>query len=248
MIKTRYMRILRRPPQYALLASLILLSIPIFMLNMWVVQKGSVIKLVQSDRVWWIAAQAVWTLITFYWLWRVRWRGFWSFLALAALMLVGNVFFLVSTKNYALAFYALFLLILSALYAAHLYRNLREPYYESGQHWFEGEPRFLPRLEARLRFDDQSVPLKLSRLGIEGCYTYFEGTGNEAEVVSRLRRDTLSNVHLKLDELELECAVQLVSQSKDGKGRGLRFVRESADQDKDIRDFIDRVRSAGYVP
>lgn len=238
MIKNIYMRIVRRPPQYTVLASLIWLAVPIFLLNVWVVQKGSVAKLIQVERLYWIGAFAAIVLVTFRWLLKVKWRGFWALVALATAMLIGNIFFLVTTKNYALAFYALFLLILAALYAAHLYRHMKEPYYESGQHWFEGKPRFLPKLEAALQDGESITPVKLSRLGVEGCYAFTEVATQVGKV---------DGIQVKLGDLELNCAVELVSQSKDGMGRGLRFIRASADQDKDIRDFIDRVRSAGYV-
>lgn len=238
MIKNIYMRILRRPPQYTVLASLIWLAIPIFLLNMWVVQKGSVSKLIEAKRLYWIGACALLVLVTFRWLLKVRWRGFWALILMSGTMLGGNVYFLVTTKNYALAFYALFLLILAALYAAHLFRHMKEPYYDSGRYWFEGQPRFLPKLEAAIQSGETATPARLSRLGVEGCYAYMAG-GTKV--------DKVDSIQLKLGDLELNCAVELVSESKDGMGRGLRFIRATADQDKDIRDFIDRVRSAGYV-
>ena len=234
------MHILRRPHQYTLLACLVLLAVPIFWLNLWVLHKGAVLTFLKAGRIWWLVAQASWVVVTLYWLFQVRWRGFWSFLALASTMLLANVYYLVVTKNYALAFYALFVLILGALYAAHLYRNLRESYYDSGQRWYEGEPRFLPRVEASMFLGDgettSMTPVRLSRLGVEGCYVF-----------SSTNIDKVDQLKLKLGDLELNCAVELVSKSKTGEGGGLRFVRASADQDKDIRDFIDRVRSAGYV-
>jgi hypothetical protein len=141
-------------------------------------------------------------------------------------------------KNYALAFYALFILILSAMYSVSLIKNLKETYYQSGKRWFEGRPKFLPRIEAELRFDGQMVPARLSRLGEEGCYAYPH-FGTKIEKVE--------GIALKLGDLHLDCAVELISHSRDGSGNGLRFVAGSADQQKDIKDFIDRLRSAGYV-
>ena len=74
-------------------------------------------------------------------------------------MLLGvNLHYLVATKNYALAFYALFLLIVGGIYCLHLYRNLSEAYYHAGQRWFEGQPVFLPRIEADLSVGDKTYP------------------------------------------------------------------------------------------
>jgi hypothetical protein len=232
------MRILRRPPQHTILATLVLIAIPVFWLNLWIVQKGALLKFLQSGNTWWVAAQAVWVLMTLLWLLRIKRRGFWSFSLLATVTLLGNLYALVVTKNYALAFYALFILILAVIYSAHLYRTLRESYYDSGQHWYEGNPRFLPRIEAYVGTGENTVLARLSRLGSEGCYAFSDGTHDFNNV---------SDIRLKLGELELNCAVELVSTSDDGRGGGLRFVSVSADQEKDIRDFIDRVRSSGYV-
>lgn len=236
------MRIVRRPRQHTLLACLILLSSPISLLNIWVMQKGVLSKVLQRDKLWWIGIEAVWAFVTLLWLLGARWRGFWSFMALSATLLGGNLYFLLTMKNYALAFYALFLLILSALYGMHVFKSLSEAYYNSGRRWYEGLPRFLPRVEAEILSLGKAIPVRLSRLGTDGCYA-FASAGESLGLPERIA--------LKLGDLRLDCAVELVSRSDRPEGRsegcGLRFVAASADQHKDIWEFIDRVRSAGYV-
>jgi hypothetical protein len=232
------MKIVRMPKQHTLLAFLVVLSTPIFILNLWVMHKGSLVKVLEPGKQRLIAFQFVWMLFTLYLLLKAKWAGFASFMTMSAVLLLANVFLLISTKNYALAFYALFLLILSALYALNAYKDLRGTYYDSGKRWFEGLPRFLPRIEAELKVGERVVSARLSRLGEEGCYAYpfFEG-----------QIDKVDRIHLKLGDLQLECAVELVSKSSDGCGNGLRFLAVSEDQNKDIKDFINRLRSAGYV-
>ena len=234
------MPLIRRPRQYTLLAFLMLLAIPIFMLNIWVMQKGVIAKVINTDSFFWMGIHGLWTLVTVYWLLKASWRGFWSVVLLSAVLLGVNLHYLVATKNYALAFYALFLLIVSGIYCLHLYRSLSEAYYHPGQRWFEGQPAFLPRIEADLRAGDKSFPARLSRLGLEGCYAFANPSDSPDP-------DQVDAIELKLGDLFLACAVESVSRSKDGTGRGLRFLATSADQHKDIRDFIDRVRSSGYV-
>ncbi len=234
------MPLIRRPRQYTLLAFTMLLAIPIFILNIWVMQKGSLAKVMHPESYFWMIVQGLWTLVTVYWLLKARWRGFWSVLVLGTVLLGVNLHYLISTKNYALAFYALFLLIVGGIYCLHLYRSLSEAYYHAGQRWFEGQPVFLPRIEAELQMGGKSVPARVSRLGLEGCYAF-------ASAEAGLGLDKVDAIELKLGDLFLGCAVESVSRSKDGTGRGLRFLATSADQHKDIRDFIDRVRSSGYV-
>lgn len=234
------MPVVRRPRSYTALSLMILWAIPVFFLNVWVLHKGVVAKVLQRESYTWMAVQAGWTLITLFWLLRASWKGLASAVLLSVAMFGANLFFLVSTKNYALAFYALFLLIISLLYCLHLYRSLAESYYHSGQRWFEGRPRLLPAVEVGLRAGEQLVPARLSRLGIEGCYAYPLGK-------EKFDPRDFEAIQLKLGDLKLECAVELVSRSKDLAGAGFRFVADTSDGSKDIRDFIDRVRSAGYV-
>lgn len=236
------MAVIRLPRQYKALSGLVLASIPVFVLNLWVMQKGINFKTLGKDKLIWIAVEAVWALLTFYWLSRAKWTGFWSVVTLALVLLSGNIYFLITTKNYALAFYALFLVILSGLYALHLYRSLQETYYHPGTRWFEGRPPFIPRLEAELKAGGKNIPVRLSRLGTDGCYAFtrdgevFPAEFNRSEAIA-----------FKLGDLGLDCAVELISQTKDKSGQGLKFIVSSADQMKDIKDFIERIRSSGYV-
>jgi hypothetical protein len=207
------------------------------MLNLWVIQKGSLSRALAPDMLAWAAAEGAWTLLTMVFLMRASWIGFWSFVALSAAVLGANARLLFLTRNYALAFYGLFVLILAALYALHLFRSLGEAYYHSGQRWFEGRPRFIPEVEAELKTADVAVPTRLSRLGIEGCYAFPKAAvGAEPATIA-----------LKLGEFSMVTAVELVSRTRDGAGRGYRFIAASADEKKDVREFIDRVRSGGYV-
>lgn len=234
---------IHRPRQFNILVGLGLLAIPIFILNIWVMQKGQISKIFSPDKLVWIGICSFWVLINTYWLFNAKWRGFWSFIALSVITVAANVYFLLAFKNYALAFYALFLLILSGLYVLHLYRNLSEAYYSTGQRWFEGKPLFIPRVEAELRNGKNTISVRLSRLGVEGCYAFFATSDQE----SLDHFESVSEIALKLGDLSVDCAVELISKTKDGTGRGLKFQIATADQSKDIRDFIDRVRSSGYV-
>ena len=239
------MQIVHRPKSHTIHSLYVLLAIPVFLLNLWIMQKGPFVRLFDEKNLPWIILQAVWVLICCWWLLKAQWRGFWSLWLLDTLLLWGNLYFLVKTKNYALAFYALFLLTISILYFVHLYRILKESYYHSGRHWYESLPAFLPRIEVELWFEDKnrervSIEAKLSRLGVEGCFAY--------PIKETLIKDRLfQEIYLKLNETKLSCPVELVCVTEDKQGAGLRFIADSEDQRKDIWDFIDRARSLGYV-
>jgi hypothetical protein len=225
------------------MAALLLLSMPIFALNLWVMNKGAWSKLLDPWKLQVLGVEALWTLMTARFILQASWAGFWLFFVMSSVIVCANLYFLFALKNYALAFYALFLLIMAGLYLLNLYKLLHEPYYRSGKKWFEGLPRFVPNIQAEIKSQAQGAetsPARVSRLNHEGCYLYSEKAGLAAF-------NAPSEVVLKLGDLRLECAVELITRSSDGMGQGLRFLADSADRQKDIRDFIDRVRSSGYV-
>ncbi|MEW6055868.1 MAG: hypothetical protein AB1540_04565 [Bdellovibrionota bacterium] len=232
------MQIVRLPRQHLILSLLVIVAMPLFILNLWVVQKDATIRLEPHTKMWVYGLQATWMLATLRWLTQVKWIGFWSVSIMSAALLAANAYFLLFTKNYALAFYALFLLIVSVLYCLNLFKSLGEVYYSSGRRWFEGAPRFLPKVEAAIRTSDAKIPVKLSRLSVEGCYVY---------PIEAQSLENADDIYLKLGDLEVNCAVELISKERSTAGRGYRFVVSSVDHHKDVRDFLDRVRSAGYV-
>lgn len=226
------------------MAALLLFCVPIFALNLWVLNKGAWSKFLEPWKIQVLVVEAVWTLLTAHFVMRASWAGFWLFAVLSATMIGANLYFLLVLKNYALAFYALFLLIMAGLYLLNLFKLLHEPYYRSGKRWFEGVPRFVPKVEAHLKGEQEAEGdarrARVSRLNHEGCYVFTDAPIKPSEPAP-------SKVVLKLGDLHLECAVELITRSKDGLGQGLRFLADSADRQKDIKDFIDRVRSSGYV-
>lgn len=238
-------KIIHRPQELTILASVLLFSFPLIVLNFWVLEKGSLVAIFKPDHITWFVTQSIWVFSSMALILKARWEGFWSVCSLSFIIVYANGFFLSRTKNYALAFYGLFFFILSIFYLIRLFQNLRNPYYHSGSRWFEGYPLFLPQLTAELRDQDKIRSVRISKLAPQGCFAYLWGQQVNTDKSESL--DQFSELVLRCGNLNLRCSIELVTLGKEGKGAGYRFVSNSLDQEKDIKDFIDRVRSLGYV-
>ena len=86
------MKILRRSRQHLKLTCLLVLSCPIFFLNLWVMQKGSTAKLLEAEKLRWIGFETIWAILAMRFIFQARWIGFGMALVLSAAMLGGAVF------------------------------------------------------------------------------------------------------------------------------------------------------------
>ncbi|MGE4232317.1 MAG: hypothetical protein AB7F43_03220 [Bacteriovoracia bacterium] len=243
------MKIVHRPRRLFFLGITSLVCIPLFAVNLWVYKKVPLQTFWTRENIILLSLAGVWTLLTSLWVLQAKWKGFWSFLALGTIVLWGNLFFLVTSKNYSLAFYALFLLILFFNYLSKLYKTLREPYYNSKKRWYQGIPHFIPILEANLSSPQNSGFLvHLSSLGTTGFYGYLEKNSYPSPALI----EQISEVELKLGGLKLNSAVELISIDYDKQKQGFvsggfRFAKTSPDEQKRIHDFIDRVQTMGLL-
>jgi hypothetical protein len=152
------------------------------------------------------------------------------------------------TLNYSLAFWTLFLILFSSIYFISLLEEYSKAYYSTKKRWFEGRPKFIPKLEGELLFSNKSFPIILSNLDLQGCFAYFS---NESSEIKKLIKNLMQNkdlsIKLKLSNSEIVLPVQVLSIDKEGFGVGLAFLVQGIDVEKIIFEFIDRVRSYGYV-
>ncbi len=235
------MPLVRTPRALFIQSSLALLAIPLFILNQWVVKKGAggvfaFTGLFHGKPFWLILVASAWVLLALALLRRARKSGCFLFALLAATVIVADAILFLRARNYALAFYVLFLLILSVIYLLSTFRLLGEAYFNAGLRWFEGLPLFIPEIRAELETVSGRGEGRMSRFDETGCYVF-----------SAKSMPDVFGIRLKLDEKELVSRVELISRTNDGLGQGLRFLAQSPDAEKDIREFVDRARSRGYV-
>lgn len=235
------MRFLKRPTNLRLISGASFLVVPIIILNLWVYAKG--LPRFLSVQHFHIAGLTAFVMATtlFLLLRRASWIGFCLGIIITTLLVSGNIYFLTNTKNYALAFYGLFIVIISTFFHISLFKLLLASYYQPGVYWFEGAPRFIPRLKAVLQLsEDKSIDVRFTKLADDGCFVYAESLSD----VKRYRAGTLA---IELNGSRVISHVETITTLTRCGGLGLRFIYKDFDSGKDMRDFIQTVRSAGYA-
>ena len=236
------MIIVRRPAKHLLHFLLSLIAIPVFLLNLWVIEKGQLVRLLTKEKLIMSIVVTVLVLFSFAFLMKARKKGLLMLGGIASWAIGLNFYYLIVSKNYALAFFDLFLIILSSMYLLSTYKILKLAYYNSKKMWFAGVPKFIPQISAEI--DEHSGKLKgrVSNLDHDGCYVFL----TKSKFLNGPR-----SVQLHFKDRTLECDVVAVSKilncAEDAQGWGLSFNFKNADQQKDISDFIELVRSSGYV-
>ncbi len=222
-------------------AALLILSIPMFILNLWVVQRSNNIKLeiqdfLQGKLFALLTIFTVWAAFNLYSLLKARKVSFWSNLFLALTVIVIDTNIVILRKNYALAFYVLFLVITTALYLLANWKLLAQPFFNSKRRWFEGLPKFYPGIKAEISDGQDSYPASVSNLSEVGCFIYSASELSKIELLELSFGGQSCSTH-----------VNWITSSKEGFGAGLRFTITSLDQEKELKEFIDSARSMGYV-
>lgn len=222
-------------------ALLLLGSIPLFVLNLWIIQRSNNIKFefqnfTKGKLLVLSLVYIGWMIINIYTLLKAKWFSFWSTLVCAGILIAVNTNIVILRNNYALAFYVLFILIVSSLYLISNYQTLSQPYFNSKRRWFEGLPKFFPVIKAEISDGFNINEAKISNLNEDGCYVYTNEPVKKVE-----------NVRLYYGKRECVLPVDWIISSDHGQGIGLKFNIKNADNKKEVSEFIDKARSLGYV-
>lgn len=222
-------------------ALLLLGSVPLFILNLWIIQRSNNLKLepasfTKGKLLALTIIYLIWISLNIFTLLRAKWFSFWSTLVCAALLIFVNTNIVILRNNYALAFYVLFILIVSSLYLISNYNTLIQPYYNSNKRWFEGFPRYFPILKAEISDGFTVSDAKVSNLNEHGCYVY------SAEKLKKV-----DNIRIFFSKTECLLPTEWITSSDQGQGYGLKFEIKNFDFKKEVIEFIDNARSMGYV-
>ena len=240
-----HMILVSRPRSYTALCFLTLLFIPVFLLNSWILKTSGSYSITTPTGWGVFCFQMFLLFVSFGFLLKKGWIGFFLLTSLSSILVLLNIYFLSKTKSYALAFYLLFLIIFSALFLINFFNHLKEPFYHSGCRWYESLPRFLPNIMVELQSMNQKINCSISKITAEGCFVYVQDGLSEKNISTFLKE--FKKIHLKFSKFQVSCAVKLISVDTKKQGAGFQFATSSLDQTKDLREFVDRIRSYGYV-
>lgn len=240
------MQILRIPRSLA--GALLLLSVaPV---------AGALHVLIADPRPWWripifdLGMGALWVAALIFPLGAAFLRGRFmvrsTLIPLAAVWISAAFFQSILQRNAMLAFFSVGLLIYALAAIQWLWTESDRSYFNPKLQWYEGPPGKISTLDCKILIDDQNAqsvaasatPARLDRDGV------FLFASLEAELWARI-----TGVELSFEGNTVR--VPALSTTTVGRERahgfGLRFADVSPDTQKDLGDFLERLRVHGYA-
>lgn len=192
----------------------------------------------------WAAAVALICIPLAVWIAHSR-RGAWYLAAgFGGCWSVLNFWFAFKNRNPALAFYALFLILLWGVILLWTRREMSRSFFSSGLRWFQGAPRTVPGLQCEL--SGAAGPLRVSRLDLDGAFL----VASREESFQLPTHPGAEMIFLYKDQ-KIRCAGTVVAHLGDSidsaTGAGIRFHGMSPDARKELGDFVESLRGEGHV-
>jgi hypothetical protein len=236
------MRILRLTREYRLLMFSSVGLVVLTCLNLMVYNRAhdrSALDLINGTSAAIGLVAAVITALIGLLIFRLSRLAYWIAAAAWASAFVLNLVLFLRTRNFAIAFYGLFFVIVWGMFTTALRKRMWASFVYSGRQWFEGRPVLILSVVARIRLSDGAIVSgSISRVDDEGTYFFFQ------DVPTKLQ---IENIELELEKSKLNLNVIPVVHTQDDQGVGLKFLFQSQDDHRHLSDFINRLRSYGYV-
>lgn len=146
-----------------------------------------------------------------------------------------------------LAFSVLFAALYSYFSIRWLHAEVSEPYFDPRMGWYQLVPQVIPGLFFQIK-GSEGIKGKLSAISPSGFFCFSDHPST-----ARLKETGSIQLILQFEHQQVECNGSIVRFGKvDDSGtpiyvQGVRFAGNSPDQEKDLGDFIETLRSKGHV-
>lgn len=173
--------------------------------------------------------------------WKLHDIGAMIFKLACFLAMAHGGFLAMSERRHSLLILVFLLFVSGVFLAEKMKKILKLPYYESKRNWWESYPKAIPGLDVEiLNENSEFVSGRLSNFGQDGCFVFLPN----GEKIIEPKAIRLSSK----DKVLFEAEVELVEQTKDKFGYGLKFLHQDSDGDwsKDLQDYLGFLRRAGY--
>ena len=183
------------------------------------------------------------TLVCFVLLCQFQTSGRVVFTVSSLIITAGSAVFAMREHNHSLLV-LIFLMSAVLVWIGEWFREkLALPFYNSKRKWWESHPKSVPGVTAEVfsaEGKDLSEKVRVVNVGEEGCFVFLLG-----------KKWTFEPRFIKLQfpkDIRLDSSVHPVLYTSDRTGVGLCFDgNEFGDWNKDLLDYLDGLRRAGYV-
>lgn len=237
------MKVLLVPKKLRNLAFGLYLSLPAAVIELAIYRKSPVWKL-SSDQLSFVAVVFLVALlsITFFIL-RGRRMGLILFQGLAFSWISITLYLAWRTQHLPLGFFFLFLVTYLVGMGFLLCRELRKSYFNPLLRWYELRPKPIPHLNCLITSPENLEPrtLRACRFDEWGTFLFSKFP------IDFIKAGLILHVKFTFRDKEVSCQGVPIRLLNGSYGVGIQFLEFGTDLKKDFLDFLERVRSEGYV-
>ncbi len=235
------MKTVKRTPEIRVQSLIVTAWIPILIINTALfthnyLSEIAIKAVLKGKSMVWILTLSFLLIVSLIFISKGKKTGLWLLISSLIPLVVTDFYMAFRSAYYALGFMAVFILILGSFQVVSLLKLLKRAYFNPKLKWYEGKPRAIPKIQARLFSNNEMLTAKLSNLDEQGCFVFGD--------------------HLipLVDRIELSCNDHYVNKTvtpvvalERCSGYGVKFQIQNRDDEKEINEFVDYVRSQGYV-
>jgi len=130
--------------------------------------------------------------------------------------------------------------VLIGLWSFRAWNLWNASFLRSGKKWYEGLPQGIPNLLCQIK--PGAKPAKVNRIDRQGLIIF-----GLPDVIGNLRKVELDlELSHQASAKKIICKAQIMSRQKDPLILGLKFKDLTADQQKDLGDFVEKLKGEGY--
>lgn len=236
------MRVIWVPPRLKLAAAMLVLCVPIAAMETVIVARAPWWRLPYRTIEVWSVGVMVGCLPLMAWILRGRAWALPVTGAFATLWCFLSGWVAIRTRNSTLGFFVLFLVFFWIVLLSWIRFELGQSFLDPKLRWFQALPKPIPWLECELQVGQATLPMRVGRIDEEGLFV-FSNLGQ----IPRLSRADRIALRLTYRGREAVGGAVPVCELASGQGIGLRFEGMTADQRKNLGDFVEVLRGEGHV-
>ena len=245
---TNGMVVLRVPRRLRASAMVLFFSVVLTAIQVMIEARAPWWRLPYSSMVYWSITCALIGIPLYSWLLSGKRWAYHLTVCLSVLWIISSGWISIQTRNPSLGFFTLSLMTYFLFALLWLRFETNKSFFNPQICWYQSLPRPIHGLTCQVRTGKQPFDYRVSRIDEEGTFIY-SNVKDPALSVGYLMNQARPGFDLVFNfrDQKIECRGLPILALGEGRGLGLQFMEMTADQKKDVGDFIENLRVQGLI-
>ncbi len=183
-----------------------------------------------------------------------RWTRY-VIISLAGIWIIGSLFSSLIARDSNLGFFSVFLLLFLTMQYQFLKAELNKAYLDSELKWYQLFSKPIPGLSCEIHCDKEKGSFQVTKLDADGAFLLpsrqkvkSSPAALSSTLGSQLIRSPSFPISFRFQGEKFSCKARTVLSMKKALGIGIQFLEIEGDQEKDIEDFLEKLKIRGLLP